>query len=79
MATVEYEVIAHDGGWAYRVAGTYSETFAIRQAAVTAAHGAASRQRRPGDDAVIRYEDEQGRWKTEWASGSDRPETRAGD
>ncbi len=79
MATVVYEIIPHDGGWAYRVGGTYSETFPVREAAVTAAHAAASRQRRPGDDASIRFEDAQGRWKTEQASGSDRPETRAGD
>ena len=27
MAKVTYEIVEHDGGWAYRVDGVYSETF----------------------------------------------------
>ena len=27
MAKITYEIVEHDGGWAYRVAGVYSETF----------------------------------------------------
>ena len=27
MIKVTYEVVEHDGGWAYRVNGVYSETF----------------------------------------------------
>ena len=28
MAQVKYAIVEHDGGWAYQVDGTYSETFA---------------------------------------------------
>ena len=46
MSEVTYEIIEHDGGWANRVDGGYSETFPT-----------------------------QGKWHTETARGSDRPNT----
>lgn len=75
MSSVTYEVVEHDGGWAYRVDGTYSETFPSHEAATRAAHQAAREQERPGETAGISYEDERGRWHDEVASGDDRPET----
>jgi hypothetical protein len=75
MSAVTYEIVEHDGGWAYRVGGTYSETFPSHDAAARAAHQAAREQERPGDAAGISYEGERGRWHDEVASGDDRPET----
>ena len=41
MNKVEYRIVEHDGGWAYTLDGVYSETFAHRHDAVTAARRAA--------------------------------------
>jgi hypothetical protein len=42
---------------------------------LAAARAAAAEQRVPGRTEVIEYEDENGKWHTETASGSDRPAT----
>jgi hypothetical protein len=76
---VIYEIVEHDGGWAYRVDGTYSETFANHDAAKGAAHRAALEQRRPGETAGISWEDAKGLWHEEVASGDSRPETEVED
>lgn len=34
MTKVVYKIVEHDGGWAYQVGSTYSETFPSRDAAV---------------------------------------------
>ncbi len=73
MADVHYVVVEHDGGWAYRVGDVFSETFKTRDDAHIAAEIAAAEQRRAGEDAVIRYQDKDGHWKTETARGDDRP------
>lgn len=75
MTKVTYEIIEHDGGWAYRVAGTISETFSTHDAAKAAAHRAAVEQQRPGETAGIAWEDARGHWHEEVARGDDRPET----
>jgi hypothetical protein len=75
MTTLHYEVVEHDGGWAYRVDGTYSETFPSHEAASRAAHRAAGEQRVGGEDAGISYEDRSGTWHDEVADGDDRPQT----
>lgn len=75
MTEVHYHLVEHDGGWAYRVGGTFSETFPSREAAVAAARRAAGEQRAPGEDVGITYEDENGRWREELSDGDDRPET----
>ena len=75
MSSVTYEIVEHDGGWAYRVGGTYSETFPSHDAALHAARTAAREQRRPGETAGIEYEDVRGVWREEVAAGDDRPET----
>jgi hypothetical protein len=79
MSSVKYEIVEHDGGWAYRVGGTYSETFRTHDDAARAAKRAAIEQRRPGDTTPIEYEDEQGRWHNELSSGEDRPEAEVDD
>jgi hypothetical protein len=75
MTEVVYQVIEHDGGWAYKVDGSFSETFPTREAAHRAAARAAAEQRQAGDTAGIVYEDGSGRWHEEVASGDDRPDT----
>ncbi len=75
MAKVTYEIVEHDGGWAYRVNGVYSEPFPTHDLARKAAERAAQEQLAPGETTPISYEDEKGRWHDEVAKGSDRPET----
>ncbi len=74
MSAVKYEIVEHDGGWAYKVGDTYSETFASHDGASRAAHTAAREQVRPGTTTSIEYEDEKGRWHAEISPGDDRPE-----
>jgi hypothetical protein len=75
MSHVVYEVIQHDGGWAYRVGGTISETYPSRDLAHKAAAAAAGEQRTPGETTSIEYETPDGKWREERAGGGDRPET----
>ena len=65
--------LQHDGGWAYKVSGVFSDPFSTHAAALAAAKTAAQEQRVPGQTHVIQYEDEKGKWHTETACGSDRP------
>ena len=73
MTDVIYDIVEHDGGWAYKVDGVFSETFRTHQDAHDAAAIAAAEQQRGGDDEVIEYQDKDGRWKVENAAGGDRP------
>ena len=75
MTRIIYEIVQHDGGWAYRVDGVFSETFPSHDAARRAANRAAAEQRVAGDTVGISYEDSSGRWRQEIAEGGDRPET----
>jgi hypothetical protein len=75
MAKVIYEIVEHDGGWAYRADGVYSETFPTHDAARRAAERAAREQQVGGTNAAISFQDRQGVWHEEQAKGSDRPET----
>ena len=79
MTEVVYHVVEHDGGWAYKVDGSFSETFPTREAAHRAAARAAAEQRQRGETVGISYEDQGGRWRDEVASGDDRPETSVDD
>ena len=66
MTKVTYEIVEHDGGWAYRVDGAYSETFPTHDAARKAAE----------EEAIgISYEDKEGHWHDEVSARDDRPET----
>lgn len=75
MAEVVYEIVEHDGGWAYKADGTFSEPFKTREDAELAAVRAADEQEQPGEARDIQYEDKHGNWKTETSSGDDRPNT----
>ena len=75
MSHVTYQIVQHDGGWAYKVDGVFSEPFPTHAAALAAAKTAAEEQRTPGRGESIEYEDDKGRWHAESASGSDRPAT----
>jgi hypothetical protein len=74
MTHVTYEIVEHDGGWAYRVGDVFSETFATHADATEAAKMAAEGHMRPGSDETIEYEDEKGIWHDERTSGEDRPD-----
>ena len=44
MSKITYQVVQHDGGWAYRVDETFSESFPTHEAARAAAGRAAREQ-----------------------------------
>jgi hypothetical protein len=75
MTRITYQIVQHDGGWAYRVDGVYSETFASHDVARRAAERAAREQRVSGEEVGISWEDSLGRWHNEISGGDDRPET----
>jgi hypothetical protein len=75
MTHVTYKIVRHEDGWAYTVAGVFSESFPTHAQALAAARSAASEQREPGRTESIEYEDEKGKWHSEVARGDDRPET----
>ena len=79
MTEVVYHIVEHDGGWAYKVDGSFSETFPTHEAAHRAAARAAGEQRVVGDTTGIEYEDSSGRWHDEVSEGDDRPETKVDD
>lgn len=75
MAKVVYQIVEHDGGWAYKVGAVFSEPFPTHERAMAAAKRAAAEQRVPGNTEVIQVENARGEWRQETAQGSDRPET----
>ena len=75
MTKVTYEIVEHDGGWAYRVDGVYSETFPTHDPARRAAERAALEQVVPDTATAIAFEVDKGRWHDELSPGDDRPET----
>ena len=75
MSAVKYEIVEHDGGWAYQLGGTYSETYPDHDTARAAAIAVAREQKVPDENTLIEYADASGNWITERADGHDRPET----
>jgi hypothetical protein len=75
MTKVTYEIVEHDGGWAYQVGDVYSETFASHDEARHAADTAAKKQALAGKTTGISFEDSKGQWHQEVAEGTDRPDT----
>ena len=75
IANVTYKIVEHDGGWAYTVEGSFSETFPNHDAALHAARRAAAEQRVGDEDRAISYETPDGIWHTEQSSGGNRPTT----
>ena len=79
MNKVTYEIVEHDGGWAYKLGGTYSETFLSHADALAAAKIAAAEQQVAGRTEGIEYEDTAGKWHGALAQGDDRPQTEVSD
>jgi len=79
VTKVRYEVVEHDGGWAYKMQGVFSEPFATHAEAMNAAERVATEQQAPGETAPIEYEDAKGKWHEEVARGNDRPSTEVAD
>ncbi|HVI62907.1 MAG TPA: DUF2188 domain-containing protein [Bradyrhizobium sp.] len=75
MSHFTYRIVQHDGGWAYTADGVFSESYATHAEALAAAKRVAAEQRAPGRTEIIEYETSDGKWHTETAEGSDRPET----
>jgi hypothetical protein len=75
MAKVHYEIVEHDGGWAYKVGDVFSERYPTHDEAREAAQRAAAEQELPGATEDIEYQDEQGDWHEEISEGKDRPDT----
>lgn len=74
MTTIRYQVVEHDGGWAYKLGDVYSETFPTHDLALKAANAVAQEQQVGGDTEAIEYQDENGVWHVELARGGDRPQ-----
>jgi hypothetical protein len=79
LSHVVYVIVEHDGGWAYRVGATVSETYPSRALAHKAAAAAAAEQRAPGETASIEYETPDGQWHEERSRGRDRAQTEVKD
>ena len=75
MTKVVYEIVQHDGGWAYKSDGVLSETFATHADALEAARIVAQEQQVAGATEAISFQDPDGRWRRELSEGGDRPET----
>ena len=74
MSEIHYEIVEHDGGWTYKLGDVFAETYRTKEEATAAANEVAQEQQLPGTDEVIEYQDADGEWKVETASGDDRPE-----
>lgn len=79
MAKLMYKIVEHDGGWAYKVGSTFSETFPSHRDALRAAEIASAEQQVAGSSGGIQYEDAEGKWHDELADGRDRPQTEVSD
>lgn len=74
MAKLHYRIVAHDGGWAYKLGDVFSEPFASHDAALAVARRVVAEQHIPGDATLIEYQDADGKWHTEMSEGRDRPD-----
>ncbi len=74
MPRLQYRIVEHDGGWAYKLNDVFSEPFRDKATALAAARRVAKEQRVPGDTTLIEFEDADGTWHTELSEGDDRPE-----
>jgi len=79
MTRIIYRIVPHDGGWAYKLGDSFSETFATHAAARAAALAVSREQQVPDRTSWIEFEDASGQWITERADGHDRPETEVED
>lgn len=74
MGKIIYEIVPHDGGWAYRAGGAYSEAFASHDEALEAVRIVVAEQQVGDEPVTISYQDENGKWLEEYSDGGDRPE-----
>ncbi|HLP69194.1 MULTISPECIES: DUF2188 domain-containing protein [Ciceribacter] len=74
MVKVTYEIVPHDGGWAYKLGDVYSETFASHDEALEAVRIVVQEQQVGDEPVEISYQDESGKWREEYSDGGDRPE-----
>jgi len=74
VARIHYRIVAHDGGWAYKLNDVFSEPFSSHAAALAAAKRVAAEQHVPGDTTHIEYQDEAGTWHSELSEADDRPD-----
>ena len=74
MTKILYEIIRHDGGWAFKLGDTISATYPNHDTAYAAAKRVALEQMRPDETVAISWEDARGRWHDEISPGDDRPE-----
>lgn len=79
MTKIVYEVVEHDGGWAYKLGDVFSEPYPTHDAAKAAAEAAAAEHALGGDDETIEYQDRDGVWHEERARGGDRPQAEVKD
>ena len=79
MQVVTYRIVEHDGGYAYTVDGSFSETYPTHGAALAAAQMAAREQSVADETTGIRYDDADGQWHDEISDGHDRPVTDVGE
>lgn len=79
MSHVTYDIVEHDGGFAYKLGDVFSEAFPTHKAALDAAIAAADRQQAAGRTEAIQYQDAQGKWHEELSPGGDRPQTEVED
>lgn len=75
MTDINYRIVPHDGGWAYKLDDVFSETYRTREQAAAAARIVAAEQQMAGETVNILYQDKNGRWRAELADGDDRPTT----
>ena len=73
MTNIVYEIVEHDGGWAYKLGDVFSETYPSKELATAAANDVAERQQVAGEPEVVQYQDAEGSWREESVSGDDRP------
>ena len=79
MTQITYDIVEHDGGWAYKLGAVFSETYPTHDAALAAAQRVASEQQVAGETTGISYEDARGQWREELSPGDDRPEVQVSD
>jgi hypothetical protein len=70
---IVYRIVEHDGSWAYKVGGVFSEAFPSHEEALIAAKRAAAEQEVSGATETIEYENDKGVWHLEVDPGDDRP------
>jgi hypothetical protein len=58
MVDITYQIVPHDEGWAYKLGGTLSETYATNHA-----KRAASRQKIGDGDATLAFPAPDGGWR----------------